>query len=187
MINFFYQIDISLFYFINHTIANPFFDKLFVLITEVKNWYIAYIILWFILLLKAGRTGKILAAASLLLIFVSDQISSQLLKNLFDRVRPCHVLDNVNLLVSCKKSLSFPSSHAVNNFAIAFLFSAYYKNLKWILFAAASVVALSRPYIGIHYPSDIIGGALIGIAIGYGFVFLTRKIEAYFIKKSSVN
>jgi len=178
MADFLYSIDLSFFYFLNHTISNPIFDKFFVFITDVTHWYIAYIILWFIVFFKGGKIGKIAAISSIFLIIISDQISSSLLKNLFERVRPCKQLANVRLIVNCSGSFSMPSSHAVNNFAVAVFFSKLYSKYKWILITVASLVALSRPYIGVHYPSDILVGAIIGSIIGYLFAILVISLNS---------
>lgn len=177
MIDFFYSIDVSLFYFINHSLSNPLFDKTFVFLTEVKNWYISYIILWFLCFLKGGRIGKIAALMSILLIIATDQFSSFILKNLFERVRPCNALGDVNILVVCTGSYSFPSSHAVNNFAAALFFGRIFPKLKWLLISIAALIAFTRPYVGVHYPSDILGGAIIGGIIGYLFALLSLKID----------
>ncbi len=184
MAEFFYQIDVSLFYFINHTISNTLFDKFFPFITEVKNWYIAYIILFLLLITKGGRTGRIAAVVFLILIIATDQFSSAFLKHLIGRVRPCNVLSDVRILVTCTQSFSFPSSHAVNNFAAAMFFSKIYAKFKWVFFSVATLLALSRPYVGVHYPSDIIGGALIGTVSGYIFAFAMMKIDNSLKQKS---
>ena len=183
MADFLYSIDVSIFFFINYSIANPLFDKLFVFITEVKYWFIAYIILWFICFFKGGRIGKIAAVLMLILITVSDQLSSFVIKNLFERIRPCNVLPNVRALTGCSDSFSFPSSHAVNNFAAAVFFYKIFPNLKWILFIVAFLIAFSRVYVGRHYPSDILGGAIIGSAIGYAFAFIALHFDNYLSKK----
>lgn len=182
MTEFLYSIDVSIFYFINNTLSNSLFDQFFPFITNIKNWFLLYIVLWFILLLKGGKVGKIAAIGIILLIAVSDQLSSNLLKNFFERIRPCNVLDHVNILVNCSKSYSFPSSHAVNNFAVAMYFYRIYPKLKWILFPVAFLVALSRPYVGVHYPFDIFIGALIGILLGYIFAGFTLHLNNKFIK-----
>lgn len=187
MIDFFYSLDLATFYFMNNTISNPLFDKFFPFITNVKHWYIAYIIVWSILIFKGGRIGKIAAIGIILLIVASDQFSSSFLKNLFDRIRPCNELSDVNILVHCSGSYSFPSSHAVNNFAVAFYFYKLYPNLKWTLFSIASIIVLSRPYVGVHYPSDIVVGAIIGIILGYVFAYLTIKIYYYTEQKVNRN
>ncbi len=184
MAELFYQIDVSLFYFINHTISNPFFDKFFPFVTDVKNWYITYIVLFLILVIKGGKTGRIAALIFLILITVTDQFSSSFLKHFIGRIRPCNVLPDVRLLVGCTGSFSFPSSHAVNNFAAAMFFSKIYPKFRWVFFSVATLMALSRPYVGVHYPSDIVGGALIGTVFGYIFAFITMKID-YALKQKT--
>lgn len=176
MIDFLYSIDVSIFYFINGTLANPLFDKLMPFITEVKNWYLVYVLLWLIILFKGGKYRIAMAVAMILLITITDQVSSSLLKNLIERVRPCNALPDVHLLAGCTGSFSFPSSHAVNNFAAAMFFGYFYKHLRWILFSVAAIVALSRIFVGVHYPSDVIGGALIGIILGYICVKICEMI-----------
>lgn len=176
MIDFLYSIDVSIFYFINGTLANPLFDKLMPFITEVKNWYLVYVLLWLIILFKGGKYRIAMAVAMILLITITDQVSSSLLKNLIERVRPCNELPDVHLLAGCTGSFSFPSSHAVNNFAAAMFFGYFYKHLRWILFSVAAIVALSRIFVGVHYPSDVIGGALIGIILGYICVKICEMI-----------
>ncbi len=92
MVDFFYSIDVAIFYFINHSLSNPVFDKFFTILTNLNSWLIAYIILWFICFFKGGRLGKIAAIGAIILIVASDQFSSSLLKNLFERIRPCNAL-----------------------------------------------------------------------------------------------
>lgn len=186
MLDVLYQIDLSIFYFINHNLSTPFLDKFFVFITEVKHWYIAYIILFFITIFKGGRIGKISAIGMILLVIASDQLSSSLIKNIVERIRPCNALPDVNILVGCTGSFSFPSSHAVNNFAAAFYFGKIFPKIKWILFSVAVLMALSRPYVGVHYPSDVVGGAIIGGLLGYIFAIIVIRINDYFDKKNKM-
>lgn len=186
MLDFFYQLDVKLFYFINHSLSNPVFDKIFPFITELKNWYLVYLIFFLVLIIYGKKLGRIAAITTILLILVSDQISSHLLKNLFERIRPCNVLNNVNLLVSCTESFSFPSSHAVNNFAAAVFFSKIFPRYKILLYTIATLLAFSRPYVGVHYPSDVIGGALIGSLIGYIFALIVLRLEKILTLKEKV-
>ncbi len=185
MIDFLYNIDVSIFYFLNHTISNSLFDKFFPFITDPKNWYLVYVIFWLLLIFKGGRIGKISAILILFVIAISDQISSHLLKNLFERVRPCNVLPNVHLLVGCTKSYSMPSSHAVNNFAAAIFFSKLFPKYKMPLIIIAVLMALSRPIVGVHYFSDIVVGALIGTIIGYLMALLSLKVDEWIKLRSN--
>jgi undecaprenyl-diphosphatase len=185
MADFLYSIDVWLFYLINNTISNPLFDKFFKLITEVDNWYIAYIVILGIAFFKGGKQGKLAVIGALLLITVSDQLSSFTIKNLVSRIRPCNVLPHVRTITGCTDSFSFPSSHAVNNFAMFVFFSIIYPNLKWILFVVAFLVSISRVYVGKHYPSDVAGGAIIGMAIGYVFAIVVMEINKWLEKKEN--
>ena len=170
MIEFLYSIDVVVFFFINHTLANPVFDLLMPFITDInKNKPALILIGVFILyvLWKGGKTGRITISLLIITIIISDQTNSSFLKELFGRIRPCRVLDGVRMLVDCGGGLSFPSSHAVNNFAGATVISHFYKKQKWYWFSYAALVALSRPYVGVHYPSDVIAGSIIGFVIGF--------------------
>ncbi|MEN8191977.1 MAG: phosphatase PAP2 family protein [Bacteroidota bacterium] len=183
MTEFLYDIDVSIFYFLNVTISNSIFDIIFAHITNVTNWFLVYFSFWLILIFKGGRIGKISAFGIILVIAISDQISSHLLKQIFERVRPCNVLNNVHLLVNCTKSYSMPSSHAVNNFAAAIFFGKLFPKYKVPLILIAVFMALSRPIVGVHYFSDIFVGALIGIIIGYLMALTALKIDELFEKR----
>jgi undecaprenyl-diphosphatase len=185
MVEFLYNLDLNTFYFINHTLSNKLFDNFFTFITEVKNWYLTYFILLILLFTKGGRRGKLSVLFVLIMITITDQLSSNFLKVLFERIRPCNALNDVNILVSCTESYSFPSSHAVNNFAVAFFFTTIFRKYRISLFTVASLIAISRAYVGVHYPSDIIGGILIGSAFGYLFGLAVLKIDSFLSSKKT--
>lgn len=179
MENFFYSIDLSILYFFNHTLSCDALDKFFTIITNVNNWYIAYLILLGISFTKGGRKGKIAVFGVLLLILVTDQFSARFIKEAVQRIRPCNALPDVLTPSGCNGSYSFPSNHAVNNFAAAVFFYRLFPKLKWILFITASLIAISRVYVGVHYPSDILGGAAIGSAFGYLFSIGAIKLDEF--------
>jgi undecaprenyl-diphosphatase len=182
----FYSIDLSIFYFFNHTISTGFLDRFFSIITNVQNWYIAYIILIGILFFKGGRMGKLAAVGIIFLIIVTDQTGYRLLKEFFQRARPCIVLPDALLPTGCTGAYSFPSNHALNNFAAAAFFTKLFSGYKTVLFVIASLVAISRVYLGLHYPSDIIAGAAIGMVFGYIFAFAILKINDFIDRKYKI-
>lgn len=179
------NIDAWLFSLINIGLANPVTDRLMPFITERDNWFIFYVLIWLYLFTKGGRTGRISAIMILLLILFSDQVSDNILKPLFARVRPCHVIPGANILANCSEAFSFPSNHAVNNFAAAAMFSHFYPKMKWFLYPGAAMVALSRVFCGVHYPFDIIGGALIGVAFAKLFIHAWEFAEAKLSRNDS--
>lgn len=183
MSDFLFSIDLEVLYFFNHTISTGFLDKFFSIITNVNNWYIAYIILLGISWTKGGMKGKLAVIGIILLIVVTDQTGYRLLKEFFARPRPCDALTDVITPLGCTGTFSFPSNHALNNFAAAIFFSILFPKLKWILFTVASLIALSRVYLGLHYPSDILGGAIIGLFFGYIFALLVLYLEKFINEK----
>lgn len=179
MLEFLQHIDEQVFYFINVSLANPLTDMFMPFITVEKNWFIFWGIMWLYLLIGAGRKGRVIAILVLLLVLVSDQLSSNVLKHFFERVRPCNHLprETIHLLVNCTGSFSFPSSHAVNNFAGAYFFSYFYPRLKVAFYISASLLAISRIFCGVHYPFDVVGGAAIGLLTGFLFIELWKLVN----------
>jgi len=172
------SIDTSLFYFFNVTLANPVTDKFMPFITAREHWFIFYVLVWIYLFFMEGRRGKVAAILIIILILCTDQFADNILKPYFHRIRPCHVLPDVHLLINCSNSFSFPSNHAVNNFAAAALFSFFYPRMKFFLFAGAFIVSLSRIMCGVHYPFDMLGGGIIGIIFAMVLIFLWKQINS---------
>jgi undecaprenyl-diphosphatase len=110
---------------------------------------------------------------------LTDQLSSNFLKHAIERIRPCHVLDGVNLLVGCGGGYAMPSSHAANAFGQAALFGFFYRRVRWPLTAVAFLVAISRVLVGVHYPFDVLAGAALGGIIGIAVASAYRKTAAF--------
>ncbi len=174
MIDFFVHIDTLVFYLINVTISNPFFDSVMPFITELRNWYIVYIILFVWLFWKGGKNGRIAALSLILSIVITDQINSMVLKEIFGRLRPCVTQENINLLVSCGAGKSFPSSHAANSFAAATILSFFYMHYKYAFFLIAFLISFSRVYVGVHYPIDVIAGGIVGFIIAFILISIIK-------------
>lgn len=128
------------------------------------------------LLLCLPKTRKIGVCMALALIF--DLISVNLIfKNLFMRTRPYEVIDGLTRLVGEQSDFSFPSGHTAASFAAStVLLLRAPKKLSVPMFVIAILISLSRLYVGVHYPTDILGGAIIGALCALGAVITVEKI-----------
>ncbi len=160
-----YPADSTLFRLINSGSANPVFDVVMPAITEVRNFYIPYAILFIVLLWKGGVKGRWCALLLALTVLIADPVSSRIIKETVLRVRPCTALDDVRILIGCGAGKSFPSSHAVNNFVAATIIGYFFRGALPYALAVAALVSFSRIYVGVHYPGDVLGGAVIGSAM----------------------
>jgi undecaprenyl-diphosphatase len=178
MIDIIQNTDVFLFHIVNRTIANPVFDVVMPFITSNANWHLVYLFLFGWLFWKGGKSGRICAVALIVAIVFVDQLNSSILKELFGRIRPCSSLADVRLLVGCGGGKSFPSSHAANTFAAAVVLLHYYKQYKWVYFSIAIAISFSRVYVGVHYMSDILGGAIVGSLSALAIIYIADKIQA---------
>ena len=179
------QIDVELFYFINVSLQNPFFDWFMPFITEKTHWFPVWGITIILLLWKGGRQGRIVVLLVIPVIIMSDQLAAQVFKPLIGRVRPCVALSDVHLLVKMKTSFSLPSAHAANFFALATFFTIFYQRYKWWFFSAAFLVALSRVSVGVHYPFDVFAGAILGSVCALVITKLWKYANAKYIRNST--
>ncbi len=180
MIDFLFGIDRWLFFFIHQTLRNDLLNVVMPFLTDLNQMIggkIFFLAVGILLLVMGGRTGRIVVVVLILTITISDQLSSSVIKPLVERERPCYVLEGVRPLVDCGSGKSFPSSHAVNMFAAAVVLSYAYKRWVWAFYSMAGIIALSRVYVGVHYPSDALGGALIGFIVGQIMILLLKYIE----------
>ncbi len=177
--------DQRLFIYINSLWTNSFFDSILPLCREANMWMPVYLFLLVFALLNFGSKGWVWILFILLTFTLTDQISSKVIKELVGRPRPCrdpYFAQYVRLLVNnCTTAGSFTSSHATNHFGAAVFISVtlkeYFKNWRYAFFIWAAIVSYAQVYVGIHYPTDVIGGAVAGSLIGYATAtFFNKKI-----------
>ena len=175
--------DIALFLFING-LGTSFFDPFWMLMTHKATNFAVYLVLlfWFYHFKGMKQTLFLLLGVGAL-ILVTDQITN-VFKNSFERLRPCHNLEvqHVMRLVKsgCGGLYSYFSGHASNSFVLAtyfsILFSARFPKLKFVLFLIAACIAYSRVYVGVHFPLDIVSGAVFGTLWALCFYWISTRI-----------
>ena len=165
------DIDKQLFYMINTVGTDPWLDKIFPVITDLHQhmWFMAgclplLLILWFYKDRK--RALKVLVAMALS-IALSDAISYRVIKPMVNRPRPAESGITVQMRTNPHSGKSFPSNHAANNFAGATILSFAYPQLRLAFLGVALIVSISRVYVGVHYPFDILGGAILGALMAH--------------------
>lgn len=156
------------------SIRSPGLDMAMTFITRLGDAGAVWIVLAVILLLipKTRKSGAILAAA----LCVNAVLCNGILKNLFGRIRPCDVNTSIRLLITRPADFSFPSGHTAASFAaVAALMMAGEGKLWKPALAIAILIAFSRMYLYVHYPTDILGGVIVGSAAGYiGYLAVKR-------------
>ena len=166
MLEFLAEIDRVIFLFINLTLANPVTDLLMPFVTSDTLLRVIYGGAVLVILIKGDGKLRWLVLASALTLLLSDQVSAGLLKPAIGRLRPCHTMTTIHLLVGCGGGKAMPSAHAANVFAQASLFGFHYPGVRVYLFSFAALVAIGRVFVGVHYPGDVLVGAVLGIVIG---------------------
>lgn len=170
------RLDVALFYLLNARLANPQFDVIMPFLTDLDNWRVVIALGLLALLVFGGKKGRVATLLLIITVTATDQTSSHLIKPLVERIRPCNVLPGARLLVGCSGAFSFPSSHASNLFGAAVIFSRSYPAVSPLFFLIAGMGAYSRVYVGVHYPSDVLAGALLGGACAWLVVVLTKPL-----------
>lgn len=168
------QLDQDLFFAINHGLSNHFFDWLMPILRNRFTWTPLYLFIVIFLVRNYRKIGWLILIFMGVTFGFTDYFSSSVIKPAVERLRPCNepeIKSEVRNIVDCGTGFSFPSSHAANHFAIAvFLILLFYNKWKWILpiglFWAASI-SFAQIYVGVHYPIDVLSGALLGSIIAY--------------------
>ena len=144
-------------------------DGLMYWITHRLTWVPLYALIIFLLFRRYRWQAAWMILVIVLVITLADQTASTWLKPFFGRLRPCHeptLTGTVHLVSGCGGRFGFVSSHSANTFGLATtLWLLLRREVKYIglLFVWAFLVSYSRIYVGVHYPLDLAGGALVGI------------------------
>ncbi len=183
------SLDTQLLLFINHHLANPAFDILMPALS--KQGYLLVIPFLLAVFLRGAKLrnkeGKTYIAAAVWTFFIASAavylagIVEDWMKDVVARVRPCRAIEGIRLITACPKSFSMPSGHAISSFAFAV--PLFYLTREYIVLFGrlyplmlAALIAFSRIYLGVHYPTDVLVGGVLGAAIGLTVAVLYKLI-----------
>lgn len=166
--------DTWLFLKINTVFTHPILDTVLPLWRDSELWVPLYFFLIIFAIMNFGKQGWTWILFAIINVTLTDQASSSLIKKWVARIRPCNeeaLVGKMRLLLEhCSGGFSFTSSHATNHFGFAvfvFLTTRHFmgKWSRWLLLWAATI-SYSQVYVGVHYPVDVLAGALLGTGIG---------------------
>lgn len=167
------EIDHTIFHFVNTGLSNSFFDAVLPLLREKLFWVPTYLFIVSFALFNFKTKGIYLVLFLFLNFGISDTVSSKFIKKTVQRIRPCNdvnINQDMTLRVHCGGGYSFTSSHATNHFALSFFLITTIgfisKRLIYALIFWAGIVSFAQVYVGVHFPLDVIAGAILGIIIG---------------------
>lgn len=175
-------IDGNILLFLQDFIRNPILNPVMIFITSLGDRGIIWILATIALLIpkKTRKAGYISALA----LFGSLIVNNYLIKNLVARPRPFAELPQLSIIIPRPGEFSFPSGHTSSSFAAA---AVFYRHLPKALgipsVVLAGLIGFSRLYVGVHYPTDVLAGALLGIFLSYiaefmvNFILRKRKIN----------
>lgn len=178
------QWDQDLFLFFNHRLANPVFDAVLPLLRNPFFWAPFYLFILCFALLNWGRRSLWWSLAFVCTFALTDLAGQHLFKETIHRLRPCNdplFSTEVRLLAqACGGGYSFVSNHAANHFGLATFMVCSLQRIfgRWLytLYLWAALVSFAQIYVGVHYPLDVAGGALLGVGTGYLTAALFRRL-----------
>ncbi|MEO7264162.1 MAG: phosphatase PAP2 family protein [Ferruginibacter sp.] len=177
------QFDKDFFYLINSRWQNSLFDTIMPLLRHANFWVPLYLFLFVFVLTNFKKNVFWWACFAGATVILTDFVSSDIIKENIFRLRPCNddsLYPAARLLLSYKpQSSSFTSSHACNHFALAVFFYLTLKNFigKWayLFFFWGFIIIYAQVYVGVHFPLDVICGALVGLVFGYLSAYIFNK------------
>jgi len=170
-----HHLDLALFRFINLKLSNQVFDALLPQCSS-NAWFIPLLLVLAALLCwKGGARGRLLVLLLAVVIGLGDSFVVNPIKKHFERPRPYHEVTEANLLVGKGGRGSMPSSHTSTWFAATLIAACYYRRSWRFMLPLALTIGFSRVYLGVHYPTDVLAGALLGLLYAAAGLWLVDR------------
>ena len=185
--------DQTLFVYINRVATHPILDTLMPFFRESTFWIPLYLFLIVFVFVNFGKNGWVWLLFAFITVLLTDQFSSSIVKNWVMRPRPCNdplFSGQVRLLLDhCSGGYSFTSSHATNHFGVAtflcIILGRFFGKWKYLLFIWAALICYAQVYVGVHYPLDVVFGALLGFLIGQFVCWAYQKSDPLIVSHAA--
>lgn len=178
------DLDNEILFYVNSTLASPIFDPAFLTLSSETFWISLLAITAIILHVVRNKTGIKCVWTGIVALGISDLVAYRIIKPAIERPRPCYAMpEKLRLIVDgCGSAYGMPSNHAANAMALATVIYLFFGRSVGIPVAIVAIaVAISRVYLGVHYPTDILAGGVLGVAVGWLVTaILKRSIFKYF-------
>jgi undecaprenyl-diphosphatase len=178
IIDYLESVDSTVFLYINHNLTNPLFDVVF------PSLRVLTYVIWFLVIVYFWTKNEKKLAFLLIVSIAAGALFIYPLKFLIDRARPYETIESARLLTPNEYDPSFPSGHAEMSLLAATVVSRFHPEYAKYLYAFSFIVVLSRVYVGVHFPGDVVAGMIIGIIIGRGMLIVAEwKKNIFWDKK----
>lgn len=168
------QFDNNILRFIENNMHSYIMDKTMIFFTELGNMGIIWIVISILLMLN--KKYRIIGIATLAAVALGALLGEGIIKHIIERPRPFVKSSYINLLISKPMSSSFPSGHTTAAFSASGILSSYFRKYSIEIFLLAFVIAFSRLYLYVHYPTDVLAGIILGIISSRIILYLFNKI-----------
>ena len=155
------KFDNYILFIIEKYVHNRYLDIMMPIVTFMGNLGIIWVVIAITLIVD--KPYRVIGNSIILTLIISTIIGEGIVKHIVRRVRPCNRQDNISLLSLKPISYSFPSGHTLSSFAAAEMLSMYFTQYRLVFMSMAFLIAVSRLYLHVHYPTDVIAGFIIGV------------------------
>lgn len=169
------NLDNSILFFIRNNMHDKILDRIMIISTYLgDNGLIWIIVACLLMISKRYRTLGLMVLGALLL---GTILGEGMLKHIFHRIRPSADIPPMQLLIRKPMTYSFPSGHTTSSFAAAGVLSKYLRNYAVGIFILACLIAFSRIYLYVHYPTDVLAGIVLGLICSRIIIYIFNKIK----------
>jgi undecaprenyl-diphosphatase len=175
MMDMLYAFDFAVLDWIQQNLAGGLSDSVMVFITKLGDAGLIWILIGCgMLAVKKYRPYGVLVLLALIMAFL---LGDQVIKHIVERVRPCNAVDGMELLIQRPHGYSFPSGHTGSSFAAATVVFAANRKFGIAAFCLAGLIAFSRLYLYVHFPTDVLAGMVLGVLVGISLCFGYKKLN----------